>query len=274
MNYDVNPTEAGKYRANPKASAYNNFKVTYRNSDSAAECCDEGITCKDELIIPLASGASITGITYDGVAYLMVNDVRSLHKAYPGTDYELLLAAPGNLTGTQLATAAGRSTLKQFVSAVASIYEVEPVVIVAYDGTNLTIRHYGSGTISAASKSAGAANTVTRCCTLVSLFVYKASVEGAFETLYLNDLSANEVMANTPYDYAGVPATDAATAAQLKTDVEAALTALGVNYIKVSVTVDEIAGAFVIEYSSTDLTTYIEGTKPFTLAKNYADFVC
>ena len=136
--------------------------------------------------------------------------------------------------------------LQKFLWKALELYEYDIKVDVTYSGGTLAITHIGKTKLKSITYSTGATVSTTRCCTLVALQVYKATVTGVVgDVTYNGDTAA---LANNPYDYTGVALTDAATATQLQADMATALDSLtGYTYERVEVSIANAAGGYSIK---------------------------
>lgn len=175
-------SQVGQLRANPLANISNFVRL--------AECeCVGTPTCSDNGSTTLADTVVVQTFTYQGTVYtfsptILVNDPEAIEQA---------------------------------LFAVIGLYEVDPIINVAYTGGALVVEHIGAGTLSLIVTS-GNDQTLTRSCNLETICEYSFCVDGAVEI-------DGVALANSPYEYDSVtPANNAAIAADLVTDLEAAIT--------------------------------------------------
>lgn len=232
----VNVLEYGQKIANPnKRDAVNMVELAKCSSFGANPCKDSGSAFR-------ADSINVTGFTFDGVAVTLDTPI--------GVDEPAALKA----------------ALEDHISK--TYFNVW--VNVTYVGGVLTVDHIGQGTLSSIAHSNPGNITLSRACTVVSICEMVGFLEGASGPI--GDGTSTEVLANTPYNYTGVAGTDATTAGTLKTDLETALTALSVDYKSVSVTVDDVMGAFYVVIKAKKNTTILNGSNRFTEQKCEIDF--
>lgn len=200
----------GRKRGNPQADVKNFTKFPVSVT---------GVSGKDTLSYTTAGGSSVTAITYDGVIYPLAT----------------------------VGTADQPKKVRDSILQVLEKYEINAVINVKYVGGAVVFYHIGEGTISGVT-IAGASRATTRLSNVVVKADNVASVVGIIAPMTANGSSV--ALANSPYAYSGVYATDQTKAALLATDVAAALTTLGVSGSTVSVFVDNIKGKFKVTINS------------------------
>lgn len=217
-------TDFGRLRANPQARDTNFIKLD--NSCS----CTPGSACLDTIVKTVAANTTFNSMVYFGETFTPT--------------------APIPVSDTQ--------AIEDFICSVLLKREFDVIVTVKLDGTTLTITHIGQGVIGGITYSNGA-GTVTRLCDTAVICEYKSLVVG--DVSPLGDGTTSQALANTPYAYSGTTATDDATAATLKDDIESALLAVGIPYISTEVTVNVLAEAYEVSIKAVDGTKIYFGTK-------------
>lgn len=163
--------------------------------------------------------------------------------------------------------------LERFLWKALELYEYDIKVAVDYTGGTLSVTHIGKTRLKTITYSTGASVQLTRCCTLVVLQVFKATVVGTIGDFGYDGDTAS--LANNPYEYSGIPATDTATAQILHDDVVAALNTLaGYTYERVEVSIANASGGYTIKVFtqiSTPLT--IDGTA-MAYCELSEEFIC
>jgi len=247
-------SEKGKTRANPKANADNNFRVDAENAHLTQNGQDSAtftVTPGDNFVSMVCNGETITFT--EPIPVINAGALRD--------------AVSSHLLGTQVegSTHVPNNTTAQ---------ENRVHVRATYDsGTDdFYFEHIGDFTIASLTTDNPATHNLTRSTTIAALCNLTNNLAGSIANL--NDGTSTFVMPNTPYNYTGVPATDAATAAQLKTDVEAGLAALSISYTSVTVEASTALLAYVITINGVpnDKTIYAVTSK-FTAAKCYQAFI-
>lgn len=189
--------QIGLLRANPTAKIENNLKLP-NNIDAVAG--------KDVLDFTTAGSGAVTAFVFQTVSYnlpagLIASNVKGIRNAI----WDILRGL-----------------------------EVNPEIKVVYSGGVLRFYHVGEGVVSSVTIG-GTARTTTRKSTWTVRAKNKAMVVGALVALSVNGVT--NALANTPYAYSGVLATDETTAQELEDDIIASMAALTVTGT-VSVAVD------------------------------------
>ena len=200
----------GRKRGNPQADVKNFTKFPVSAT---------GVSGKDTLSYTTVAGSSITAFTYEGVVYPLLT----------------------------VSTADQPKKTRDAILEVLEKYEINAVIKVKYTGGAVVFSHIGEGAITGVT-IAGASRATTRLSNVVVKADNVASVVGIIAPMSAN--GSNTALANTPYAYSGVYATDQTKAALLATDITAALTTLGVTGSTVAVFVDNIKGKFKVTINS------------------------
>lgn len=206
----------GTLVANPKADQDNAMR------SPKCDPCTGIKMCQDTIEGDVPAGASLVGIVYDQVEEPLKFD------AVDVTDNDAVLR-----------------------SIYYCIKPCEKDISIGFtlDGASFSFTHIGQSTISGLIFSDGTTettvDTATRLCDLRNECTYRLNLVG--EVADLSYAGNTETLANNPYDFTGTPATDLATAAQLKADIETALTALGQDFISVEVVADADSETFQVD---------------------------
>lgn len=225
-------TEFGRLRANPFA----------KGTMWKAEDCAQPATCEDYF------SNTVTG-TDEIISMLWEGQTITFDTPIPANQPDVLQAAIENHLST--------NTTKQ---------EFDVWVRVTYVGTTLTIQHRGATTITSFATDAPATLTMTRNCNIAVYCDYQALIVGAATPITID--GADVVLANSPYNYSGVPGTDATTAGQLDTDITAALTGESTDFKTVTVAVDNALEGFVVTIKA------IRGTVISINDSTFAELAC
>lgn len=216
--------EQGRYRANPYADSDNSLRLV----DDCS--CDTAKSCQDLFSGTVAGARTVASITYNGVVY--PTPTGTLAKD------DLQAFIQGILVSRTETDGEDRET------------EVDPYVLVTYEGTTLTVEHIGQGTLSLITYDNDDTSALTRVCDLFNLYKYNAiGVVGTVGPLMW--MGQSEALANEPYAYTGTSGTDAATATQLQTDLGTALTALGVPNATAAVAVNDTDSNYTVTIQNT-----------------------
>lgn len=202
--------DGGIFRANPDAQDSNNLKL------QVCQPCTETLPCLDYFEGAETATNTMVSVTIDGTAYPLTTTTQVQNVDTWVPEVEAALAQGTN-------------------------EEINIIVRAAYSGGALSFEHQGRKTISAITTSGGAI-ALTRECDKSGHADYSISVVGAVGDL--NDGTTSSAMTNSPYAYTGTPATDATTAATLKSDLETALAAISASFVSTSVTVNDITGKY------------------------------
>lgn len=189
-------TELGGKRMNPLAGSTNMWKLTNDLCD-----CTSDPTCMDYANVDVNPARTLNEIIVDGVT------------------------VPVTATST-----ANVADLKEALEAAIAPYENAPYFELVVNGDNLLIKHYGATVVSAFGFAAGADATTTRVCGVKKLCTFTGADVGAITplTLILPDGTTDTVaVAGGPFAYSGTPATDDATAEDLRDALVTALLADG-----------------------------------------------
>ena len=196
--------ELGKKRANPYACKTNALKL------SACPCAELG-TCKHSFEGAVAAVRGIAGVIFDGVTHLVKDKYMN----------------------TTMISVSDLDKVREFIRGSICDKEFNLSYSYEYDGTTLTFQHIGQLKFEGFVLDDATELLTTECCTIVNVTHYETYVVDTIPDLTIN--GSVQALANNPYAFSGVPATDEATAAQLKTDVETALAAAGYVFESVSV---------------------------------------
>lgn len=109
-------------------------------------------------------------------------------------------------------------------------------------GSDVTLDVITSGVIDDYTDDQAASVAVTATCTEITVCDFKLTAVGTLSPVKIGE--GVETLANDPYDWTGVGATDDTTAAQLATDIDAALTSQSADFESVAVAVNNIVEAF------------------------------
>ena len=148
---------------------------------------------------------------------------------------------------TAIDTATGTADIENAIVAEVSKFEKNVWVKVSYAGGNLTIRHIGDLRLSEVSLSdvgggsSQSTSNLSNVQQISTLSLY--DVFGQIGPLNFN--GTNVSLANETYDWTGTPATDAATATQLGTDIATAFGTLGITLVGTpTVTANEATASY------------------------------
>jgi len=229
----------GRLRANPAACPTNSMKLPACN-----DCTDDPV-CEDVITLTKDEGNVLVSIDIQGET------------------------CPVNLPLND-------PNIETKLHEIVAKYEIDTHVSVAVEDGKCTIRHIGAGTLDNAVVGNKTYNT-ERCCNFVTVTTYKTYATGTLPDLkYVNadGVETSEAFPNSPYDYAGTAAVDAATAAQLETDLIAGLDAIAYPYTSATVTVsDDDEGFFLCVESDGSIPVMI-GSLPFANCGSEGAFVC
>ncbi len=214
----------GRVRSNPQA-----HRPNFMRFDNEICACPGLKACLDTVTKTVVANTTFVGFTFDGETFTPA------------------VAIPVSNT----------SAILDFIVDKIGIKEFDLNIKVNLNGTTLTITHIGKLALTAVIFSDGT-TTASRACVIEVHCEYKALVVGTVAPLVNGANSAT--LANNPYDFAGVPATDSATAATLKTDIEAALATLTVPYDSVTVTPNVMDESFEIAITAKEGTELAFGT--------------
>lgn len=213
-------SEYGKLRANPDAYTGNSLRLESCND------CGDNTTCRDSHSSVIDSGArTIISVEFQGVVYTP--------------------ASPINPSDTVALLAWMKTVLEKFEY---DVLHTATWVVTAGNSGTLAYNHYGQGTVAKFTLDDNSDLSFTRCCTIENQRAFRLLVEGTVANMVYNNNS--HTLANNPYPFSGTPATDTATAAQLKTDFEAGLTALGVTFTEVLVEANQDAAGYYVNYKT------------------------
>lgn len=189
-------TELGGKRMNPLAGSTNVWKL----SNDLCDCTSDP-TCMDYVNVDVNPARTVNEITVDGVV------------------------VPVTATST-----ADVADLKEALETAIAPYENAPYFELVVNGDNLLIKHYGGTVVSAIGFASGSDATTTRSCELAQLCKFTGQDVGTITplTITLPDGTTDSVaIANGPWAHTGTPATDDTTAADLQTELVAALLTAG-----------------------------------------------
>lgn len=237
-------TEFGKYRANPYASNTNNL---FLNDGCDCEPCTVG---QDTIIVSDMGDMPAVSVEFDGVTYYAPVDT---------------------ITAQQI---------EDWIYSIIKQFEVDPYLSVTIDChapelqavgdqpsvqieevCDLTVVHIGCGhldTLSFGGETIGSSNRTTEIKTVCDYRISIVDDPGTF-----TDGTNSDTLDSQPFAYTGVIETDAATAADIVTDIEA-LFSSWTDVATVDVTVDDINGEYVVSiHSEKDLYSWSMDGVPF-----------
>lgn len=233
--------ELGRLRANPKADQQNNARLAV---------CAESDPCKDRYSGAVGGGVSIVSIVHEGVTHTFDSPIAV-------TD-----------------TAALKAAIENYLQTNTNAQEFNIRVAVTYSGGDLTVEHIGQTALTRLVTDVPSNLDTTRLCTIQATCRYELTAEGALADLSNDGGVTTDTLANSPYAYTGTAVTDAATAATLASDLETALGNLGQSYSAVTVTVNDVSGAFDIVIEAPKGTTLdIDTVNVFSEGSCYEEFV-
>ena len=194
------------------------------------------------------------------------------------------VATTGNLTAfqfngttytlaTPLAAATDAAAIQKAIEDEVCKFEKFVWVRVSYASGKLTIRHIGDLRLSQVSiddVGGGAAQATSNLATVVNIADFVCNeLQGQIGPLTFDGQSFT--LPNETYSYTGTPATDAATATQLATDITAALVSFSITVIgTVSVTVNTATLSFDVAFTAykQDAAIYASGADQTILEGN------
>lgn len=227
--------DGGLLHANPNATETNFLKL------QACDPCNSTAPCLDYYEGAVTLTNTMVSVTIDGTAYPLTTTTQVQNVDTWVAEVKALL-----LSGTT--------------------EEINVIVRAAYSGGVLSFEHQGVKTISAITTSGGAI-ALTRECDKSAHADYSISVVGTIAAL--NDGTTSDALDNNPYAFSGTPATDAATAATLATDIETALGNISASFVSVTVTVNDIDEDYdVVIHRKQDGTYLYFGTERLTESNN------
>lgn len=198
----------GLLRANPDAQAANNLKL------AVCQPCTETLPCLDYYESAATSGHAVTAVSIDGVSHTLTSStVTSLDWV---DQIRTLLATGDN-------------------------QEIDVYFNANYEFGVLSVEHIGRRTINSLTIN-GSAVSFTRQCNTAVFCSNQATVEGSVAAL--SDGTNSDSLSGGTYNWTGTAATDAATAASLRSDIITALTNLSITYFYVKVKVDNTNEGF------------------------------
>lgn len=163
--------------------------------------------------------------------------------------------------------------LQKFIWKALELYEYDIKAEVAYSGGRLSVTHIGKTALKSITYSTSATVNLTRCCTLVALQVFKATVTGVVGDIGFEGDTGT--LASNPYDYTGIALTDAATAATLQTDMATVLDGLaGYSYERVEVSIANASGGYTIKIYTTEVIPVTVGDVYFVYCDLSEEFIC
>jgi len=244
-------SQLGRKRSNPKANI-NNALYLVKNCG-----CTNDPVCEDVITISaFTAGIMLNGITFEGTPYTFPSPL-SLETQQWEIMCEILKI---------ISTDYSENDRPYRYETTAK--EAHPGLTIETVGADIVIKHTGACTISAISLSTGDTVTVARNCTLVNACAYQLEGMGTIGPITVNG-GAPQALANDPYAFAGVPATDDATALLLEADLQAALVAGGATVYNVTVTPDATRGLFVMKIWIAEATVNAQG-----VGMDFADCGC
>lgn len=168
---------------------------------------------QDVLNYTATSNKAVTGFTFQGVFYA--------------------------LTGCTVSTVAA---IKAQIYAIISAFECAPVLKVTYSGGAFHLIHVGGGAITGVTID-GTNRVTSRLSNLQVNCNYVARVVDTVSNVVIDGTST--AVANSPFAYTGNSATDSVTAARLKTELEATLTAASADFT-CTVATDDVQGVYIV----------------------------
>ena len=244
----------GKKRANPSACPTNNLKLS-----DTCECDDTATACEDTIEVEVAEDKYLTGATLEGKLFSVNAPIKN------GGDWEVAgISGPILVSDTE--------AIEAWLANVVSTLEIDISVSVSYEDGKLTIKHIGCTALESIVTDGNTTNAV-RCCDCQEVTKYVG--QGVDEIPALSVGETSEALPNNPYEYVGVVATDLDTAAELQTDITAVLATLGIETVgDVTVTVNDISGAFDICFYSTTEDEVLVGARAFQNCGCKEMFIC
>jgi len=224
-----NISDFGKKRANAYACPTNNLKF-----DDKCDCTNDQV-CEDTVTGAAPTGESVVSVVFDGITYDLTKDIQNLDGSYT------FMKAPGAVPVEDM------EALKEVIYQITRTKEVDAKVEVSWEADVLTIVHVGACVLASVKLSDDSDLNGTRCCEIAQAIKWQVFGFDAIGPVSY-DGSPDEALDNSPYAYTGTAAADAATAAQLQTDVAAALTAAGATATNVNVAVNNVLGGYEISF--------------------------
>lgn len=250
-------TEFGRKKANPHACYTNNLKL-----DRNPCACTNDKVCQETFSGTLNTAATLVAATFDGVRYTTAMGVENL--------------AGEQLHKPAVILANDAKAMDKFLRMVYNTKEFDPYCGVTITGTTVEVVHIGACELTSLEFDNNGTPVVwaspVRCCEIAAIKDFRLSVVDAVPDFSYNGSAHTPTPAT--YAWTGVAATDTATAATLKAQVEAALTALGVQFNTVTVTVNNVIEAYEIAYHSSNTTPITSNAVPFVECDSYEGFVC
>ena len=250
-------TQYGKRRANPHACPTNNLKL-----DDTCECGQDA-PCKDTATGAAAAGRTLVSVVFDGETYNTSTPVYGLD------GQKILVKAVGPIPVEDT------DAIDAWLGDIFALKEVNVYCESVWAADVLTINHTGAAALTAVTLENDDTLTITRCCDTGPVYSYILSVEGNVADLGWG--GNTEELDNNPYDFTGDPVTDAATAAQLQTDVAAAMGAGNLDVPLISgptVTVNDVNGVYDIKWDTASDEAVTSGALTATVCATRKDFIC
>lgn len=214
----------------PQVTSYLKMGIKRANASADADNalrlgeCGAADSCQDYHASTVPNTRTVVSAVFDGVTYTA--------------------ATPIAITDA----AAIQAWLESVVANKEFDYYVRVTSTVNTTNQDVTIEHVGQLSLSLITLNTGTM-TLTRCCTVINHTIYNLGVVDDPGQITFEGGSA-QTLANVPYAYSGTLVTDEATAAQLRTDFIAALTAIGLEDSYVEVDVDIQNENYKISYLS------------------------
>ena len=244
----------GKKRANPCACPTNNLKLS-----DTCECDDTATACEDTIEVEVAGDKMFTGATLEGKFFSVDAPIKN------GGGWEI-----AGISGAIAVT--DTAAIETWLANVLSSLEIDISVTVTYEDGKLNIRHIGCTALESIVTDGNTTNAV-RCCDCQEVTKYVG--QGVDEIPALSVGETSEALPNNPYEYAEDVATNLDTAAELQTDITAVLATLGIETVgDVTVTVNDISGAFDICFYSTTEEAVLIGVSEFQDCGKKEMFIC
>lgn len=217
-------TDWGTERSNECAHENNSLRL-----DKCPVCQNDKKTCEHKLIGEVPATASLVSISYNG---------------------ENVAIEPAVLVSEDVAAAICAAIEKKVN---------KPYATATYADGTLTVFHRGQLELSSLTFDDDTVVALTStCCKIVNQTKWRIFINGELTELTFGD-EVTELEGTYDYDPADAAANEA-TAAALLAELEAKLTAAGISFDGLSVTVNDDEETFVVDFWSKDSGIMIEGT--------------
>lgn len=221
----------GDLRANPHTLVSNPSFAKFEKDEDIYSQPDRG---QDDFAGAVAAARMVNSITIGGVGE---SEIASI-VPFPENDFVVTLETPVVVTDME----AVKYGIYNALINNGKMEEFNVYLTVDYDGANLTVSHIGRATVKTITFDDASTLVSTRKTSTRLSSDYTIALAGVTSSIVSGTGSA--VLANTPYNFVAVPATDSATATTLQSDMATALTALGFTYSAVAVVVDDLNNVF------------------------------